>query len=64
MVLIRGNCALFVDTLNLALDIEVKGFKQRSVDSPNNEIVIKGRHEAFVEIFITYTSVFLRIVIN
>ena len=34
-----GNCVLFVDTLNLAFDIEVKGFKQRSVDKPNNEIV-------------------------
>ena len=44
-----GNCILFVDTLNLAFNIEVKGFKQRSVDTPNNEIVIKGPHEAFVE---------------
>ena len=26
-----GNCALFVDTLNIAFDIEVKGFKQRDV---------------------------------
>ena len=25
-----GNCALFVDTLSIAFDIEVKGFKQRS----------------------------------
>ncbi len=64
MVLIRGNCALFVDTLNLALDIEVKGFKQRSVDSPNNEIVIKGPHEAFVENIRTNTSLIRRIVNN
>ena len=60
----RGNCALFVDTLSLAFDIEVKGFKQRSVDSPNNEIVIKGPHEAFVENIRTNTSLVRRIVNN
>lgn len=59
-----GNCALFVDTLNLAFDIDVKGFKQRSVDSPNNEIVIKGPHEAFVENIRTNTSLIRRIVNN
>ena len=30
-----GNCALFIDTLNLAFDIEVKGFKQRSIKTEN-----------------------------
>lgn len=59
-----GNCALFVDTLSTAFDIEVKGFKQRSVDSPNNEIVIKGPHEAFVENIRTNTSLIRRIVNN
>ncbi len=55
---------MFVDTLNLAFDIEVKGFKQRSVDKPNNEIVIKGPHEAFVENIRTNTSLIRRIVNN
>lgn len=64
MVLILGNCALFVDTLNVAFDIEVKGFKQRSVDTPNNEIVIKGPHEAFVENLRTNTSLIRRIINN
>lgn len=64
MALIHGNCALFVDSLNLAFDIEVKGFKQRSVDAPNNEIVIKGPHEAFVENIRTNTSLIRRIVNN
>ena len=59
-----GNCVLFVDTLALAFDIEVKGFMQRSVDSPNNEIVIKGPHEAFVENIRTNTSLIRRIVNN
>lgn len=64
MVSILGNCALFVDTLNLAFDIEVKGFKQRSIDKPENEVVIKGPHEAFVENIRTNTSLIRRIVNN
>ena len=59
-----GNCALFVDTLPIAFDIEVKGFNQRSVEKPNNEIVIKGPHEAFVENIRTNTSLLRRIVNN
>lgn len=59
-----GNCVLFVDTLSVAFDIEVKGFKQRSIDTPNNEIVIKGPHEAFVENIRTNTSLIRRIANN
>lgn len=59
-----GNCALFIDTLNIAFDIDVKGFKQRSIDSPNNEIVIKGPQEAFVENIRTNTSLLRRGVNN
>lgn len=59
-----GNCALFIDTLNFAFDIEVKGFKQRSVDTPNNEIIIKGPQEAFVENIRTNTSLLRRIANN
>ena len=55
-----GNCALFVDTLSIALDIDVKGFKQRSISKPENEIVIKGSHEAFVENIRTNTSLLRR----
>ena len=55
---------MFVDTLNVAFDIELKGFKQRSVDVPNNEIVIKGPHEAFIENIRTNTSLIRRIVNN
>ena len=59
-----GNCALFVDTLNVAFDIDVKGFKQRSIDKPENEIVIKGSHEAFVENLRTNTSLLRRFTNN
>lgn len=64
LVLILGNCGLFVDTLNVAFNIEVKGFKQRSVDKPDNEIIIKGPHEAFVENIRTNTSLLRRIINN
>ena len=59
-----GNCALFVDTLNIAFDIDVKGFKQRSINTPENEMVIKGPHEAFVENIRVNTSLIRRIVNN
>lgn len=57
-----GNCVLFVDTLDVCFDIEVKGFKQRNIDAPNNEIVIKGPQEGFVENIRTNTSLLRRIV--
>lgn len=59
-----GNCALFVDTLNLVFDIDVKGFKQRSVGKPENEIVIRGSQEAFTENIRTNTSLLRRFINN
>lgn len=59
-----GNCVLFVDTISVSFDIDVKGFKQRSVDSPNNEIIIQGPQEAFVENIRTNTSLLRRIINN
>lgn len=59
-----GNCSLFIDTLNIVFDIEVKGFKQRSISQPQNETVIKGPHEAFVENLRTNTSLLRKIVNN
>ena len=55
-----GNCALFIDTLNIAFDIDIKGFKQREVSKPENEVVVKGSHEAFVENIRTNTSLLRR----
>jgi spore germination protein KA len=59
-----GNCLLFIDTLNIAFNIDVKSYKQRSIDTSNNESVIKGPQEAFVENFRTNTSLIRRIVNN
>lgn len=55
---------MFIDTVDIAFNIDVKGFKQRNVDSPANEIVIKGPHEAFVENLRTNTSLLRRIINN
>ncbi len=59
-----GNCLLFIDTIGAAFDIDVKGFKQREVGTPNNEIIIKGPQEAFVENIRTNTSQLRRMVNN
>lgn len=59
-----GNCALFVDTLNIAFTIEVKGYAFRNISKPENEIVIRGSHEAFVENLRTNTSLIRRIINN
>ena len=59
-----GFCALFVDTLNISLCIETKGFKGRSVDQPITESVVQGAHEGFVENIRTNTSMLRKIINN
>ena len=36
---IKGNCILFIDTINVAFDIDVKKFDKRSIAEPSNEKV-------------------------
>jgi len=59
-----GNTALFIDTLNIAFDIELKGFEKRSISPPQNETVVRGSQEAFVENLRTNTSLIRRIINN
>ena len=59
-----GNCALFIDTLNISFDIEVKGFKQRGLDTPNNETVVRGAQVGFTENLRTNTSLLRRYINN
>lgn len=59
-----GNCALFIDTISVAFNIEVKGFKQRGLESPNNEIVVRGSQVGFTENLRTNTSLIRRYVNN
>lgn len=59
-----GFCALFVESLNVALCIETKGFEGRSVSNPITEAVVKGAHEGFVENIRTNTSLIRKIINN
>ncbi len=59
-----GNCLLFIDTLPIAFDIDVKGYKQREISTSNNEIIIQGPQEAFVENLRTNTSLLRRVINN
>lgn len=57
-----GNCALLIDTMGGAFSLDVKGFKHRSVSEPQNEIVVRGSQEAFVEVIRVNTSILRRLV--
>lgn len=59
-----GDCLLFIDTLNLAFNIDVKSYKQRSIETPQNESVIRGPQEGFVENIRTNTSLLRRAINN
>lgn len=59
-----GNCALFIDTIDTCFVCDVKGFEKRSIDTPRNEIVIRGSQEAFVENIRTNTTMLRRLVNN
>lgn len=59
-----GFCALFVDTLDCALCIEIKKFEGRSITEPQTENVVRGSHEAFVENIRTNTSLLRKIINN
>lgn len=57
-----GNCILFVESLDTAFNLDVKGFKQRTIDTPKNEILVRGSQESFVENIRTNTSILRRLV--
>ena len=59
-----GECALFVDTIDTCFISDVKGFEKRSIDTPSNEVVIRGSQEAFIESIRTNTSMIRRMVNN
>ncbi len=59
-----GNCGLFIDSIEAAFNIEVKGFEQRSLDKPNNEMIIRGEQIAFTENLRTNTSLLRRYINN
>lgn len=44
-----GGCGLFVDGIDVAFAMDVKGFSSRGVERPNTELVIRGPQEGFTE---------------
>ena len=59
-----GMSALFVDTIDTVFTVDAKGFEKRSVSPPQNEIIIRGPQESFVESIRTNTSLLRRLVNN
>ena len=59
-----GDCLLFIDTLDVAFSIDVKKFEQRSITVPENESIIKGPQQGYVENLRTNTSLLRRIINN
>lgn len=59
-----GNCIVFIDSLPIAYSVDVKGFKQRSISAPQNEVIVRGSQEAFVEALRTNTSILRRLINN
>ncbi len=55
-----GNSAIMVDGNNLALIADVKGWRQRNIESPTTEPTIRGAKEGFVETTRTNTSILRR----
>ncbi len=60
----NGFSCLLIDTVNSAFCVEAKGYKTRSITAPQNEIVVRGSQEAFVENLRTNTSMIRRIINN
>ena len=59
-----GDSILFIDTLNVAFDVDAKKYSQRGISNPENETIIKGPQEGFIENIRTNTSLLRRIINN
>lgn len=59
-----GVSALFVDTIDTVFLIDAKGFDKRSITPPENEIIIRGSQEGFIENIRTNTSLLRRLINN
>lgn len=55
-----GVSALFVDTIPVAFLIDAKGFEKRSIATPENEFIVRGSQEAFIESIRSNTSLLRR----
>ena len=47
--LMRGQCLLLMDTVDVSLLLDVRSYVRRSVSTPQTETVVIGPHESFTE---------------
>lgn len=59
-----GNAAFFVDGFENAIIFDVKSWEHRSVDTPLNEAVVQGPHEAFNEMLRCNTALIRKTINN
>lgn len=57
---LKGNTVFFLDGAATALIIDTKGFKQRSISTPETEISVRGTKSGFVEDIVTNFSLLRR----
>lgn len=60
----NGFVALFVDTLNIAICMEAKDLKARSITTPQAESVVRGPQASFIETLRTNTAQIRKIINN
>lgn len=62
--ILSGDTLLMIEGSKSGLSISAKGGEKRGIMPPENEVVVRGPHEAFVETLRTNTSLLRRIIKN
>lgn len=58
--LLSGNTLFFLDGYNHAINVETKGWEQRSITEPSTQLAIRGPKDAFTETLRTNTALIRR----
>ncbi|MGB9867568.1 MAG: spore germination protein [Bacillota bacterium] len=58
--ILEGDTALFLDGCNRALTVSTKGWKDRQVQEPETEVVVRGPRDGFTETLRTNTALIRR----
>lgn len=59
-----GSCGIFIDGIDTAFTADIKGWQNRGVSKPSNEMVIRGPQEGFNEILRTNTGLIRKILMD
>lgn len=62
--ILSGFCALFLEGFDSCVLLQVEGYEKRGIEKPENEIVVRGSHESFVEDLPTNLSIVRRLFKN